>query len=159
MKKIMVLLMVVLIVGCTQIPKPIPTPDANSLSTQIAATIIAGVIQTQQAIPSPITPLTPTQKPTESVIESIPDCSQALIGENVTCRVSHAYCSYKPNVKGAPTFCNDAPYPGHNFTLLRWGEDWSQYNGKCLIVTGYIHLYQGIPEIEATSKSQVKICE
>ena len=91
----------------------------------------------------------------ETVIE---ECSNAPIGENVTCKISKAYCSYKPKVKGQPTFCNDAPYPSNDFTLLIWGKDWSKYNGKCLIVTGYNHLYKGKPEIEATSEKDVKLC-
>lgn len=95
----------------------------------------------------------------KSIFETYSECANAPVGENVTCKISHAYCSYKPNVKGGPTFCNDAPYPKHNFTLLRWGEDWSYLNGKCLIVTGFNHLYKGIPEIEANSISQVEICK
>ncbi len=90
--------------------------------------------------------------------KTVPECADASIGSG-TCRISHAYCSYKPNVKGDPTFCNDAPYPSNNFTLIVWGEDWSYLNGKCLIVTGYSHLYKGAPEIEASDISQVKICD
>lgn len=99
----------------------------------------------------------PTNTPKEFLI--IPECSQAPIGENTTCKISHAYCSYKPSVKGAPTFCNDAPYPNHNFTLLRWGEDWSKFDGSCLIVSGYVSVYKGKLQIEATEVSQIKYCD
>lgn len=63
MKKSMILLMVILIVGCTPKPTPLPTPDVNSISTQIAGTMIAGAIQTQQANAPTSTP-----KPTETPI-------------------------------------------------------------------------------------------
>lgn len=95
---------------------------------------------------------------TTELIENIVECAQAQIGENTICKITQAFCSYKPNVKGSPTFCNDAPYPNHSFTLLVWGKDWSKFDGKCLIISGYIHLYKGMPEIEAINESQVEYC-
>jgi len=61
-------------------------------------------------------------------------------------------------VSGKPTFCNDAPYPGHNFTLLWWGEDWSSYDGACLIVTGFVSRYQGKLQIEVEARTRVSRC-
>ena len=137
MKKIMILLMMILIIGCTSEPKSLPT---------------IAIQPTVETIPEPTIVIQPT-------VEPIPECYVSPIAQNVTCRIARAYCSYKPNVKGDPTFCNDAPYPNHNFTLLRWGENWNYLNGKCLLVTGFNHLYKGKPQIIATNISQVKICD
>jgi hypothetical protein len=71
--------------------------------------------------------------------------------------IDRSYCSYNKNLKGSPTFCNDAPYPTNNFTFLIWGEDLSRYDGKCLIVNGTVTLYKGKPEIIGT-ESSLSIC-
>lgn len=97
----------------------------------------------------------PTWTPTRPLYE---ECSQATAGEFVTCRIQRAHCDYRPDVSGAPTFCNDAPFGSHSFTLLVWGEDWSDYDGRCLTVTGLVTRYRGLPQIEATSRSQVDSC-
>lgn len=99
---------------------------------------------------------TPQSPPTESILL----CKDTVnnIGSKVSCTIQMAYCSYKPNIKGDPTFCNDVPYPNYSFTLLVWGSDWSDYNGKCIVVTGLVTLYKGKPQIEATSRSQVSFC-
>ena len=81
-----------------------------------------------------------------------------MVGETVTCRIKRAYCDYRPDVGGAPTFCNDAPYPSQSFTLLVWGEDWSDLDGMCIDVTGFVVRYKGKPQIVAESRSQVAPC-
>ncbi len=86
-------------------------------------------------------------------------CSQAPVGSRVTCMIPTAFCSYKPGVKGKPTFCNDARYPNHNFTLVVWDQNWSELNGNCLLVQGVIKIYNGKPEIEAVNKSEISSCE
>jgi hypothetical protein len=96
--------------------------------------------------------------PTPITVNDYPSCSQVSAGQDVTCMIERSYCSYKKSVKGFPTFCNDAPYPSNNFTFLVWGEDLSRYNGKCLIVTGSVKLYQGKPEIIGT-ESSISICD
>jgi hypothetical protein len=85
-------------------------------------------------------------------------CSQLFTQEYVTCVIPVTFCTYRPDIKGKPTFCNDGPYPYYGFTLLVWGQDWSALDGKCMYVTGNIRLYEGLPQIEATSRSQVEIC-
>ena len=82
----------------------------------------------------------------------------SLAGQSVTCRIERAYCSYHPDIKGEPTFCNDYRYPNNDFTLLVWGQDWSDYDGRCLEVTGFVSRYEGKPQIEAVSRSQVSLC-
>ena len=106
--------------------------------------------------PTQPTPSEPTQPPPPSPVPTV--CRNATVGQTVTCRIAHAYCDYRPDVNGKPTFCNDAPYPGHEFTLLVWGQDWSDYDGKCLIVTGFVSRYKGKLQIEASSRSQTEFC-
>jgi SH3-like domain-containing protein len=84
--------------------------------------------------------------------------TNSYLGQVVTCKIPKAYCSYQPSASGSPTFCNDKPYPNHNFTLVVFGEDWSDYDGKCLLVTGLITSYIGLPQINATNRSQVASC-
>jgi hypothetical protein len=88
-------------------------------------------------------------------------CSQTAsrIGEYVTCKIERADCNYLPATDGSPTFCNDVPYPNHNFTLLVFGEDWSDYDGSCILVSGVVERYRGLPQIQAVSRSQVSYCE
>jgi len=106
---------------------------------------------------TPVRISSPTPRP-PSPIPREPICSAATPGTFVTCQISRAYCSYRPGVSGRPTFCNDAPFPGHSFTLLVWGQNWSDFDGRCLLVTGPITTFEGKRQIEATSRSQVESC-
>jgi hypothetical protein len=81
-----------------------------------------------------------------------------LVGSTVECKIPRAYCSYQLTTSGEPTFCNDAPYPYHNFTLFIWGEDWSGYDGECIIIRGDVSMYQNKPQIEAFDRSQISSC-
>jgi len=135
--------------------------ENQALSLAVISEPTIKTIQPEETIMPTANEIQPTStiRPTKTMPADIfKECYEANLG-NVICKISKAYCSYKPNIKGSPTFCNDAPYPSHGFTLLVWGKDWSKFNGKCLIVTGYNHLYKGKPEIEATSESQVTICD
>jgi hypothetical protein len=126
------------------------------------------LISTQQIPTTDSSPtITPTRtssptkiQPTPTSIEAIMECWQShkFAGSRLTCRISRAYCSFHPDVDGDPTFCNDAPYPNPGFTLLVWGQNWSDYDGKCLIVSGYISVYRVTPHIIAESRSQVSNC-
>lgn len=96
-----------------------------------------------------------------SLAPAFPSCSDAAshVGQRLTCRMQRPYCSYRPDVNGNPTFCNDAPYPGHHFTLLVWGQDWSRFDGVCIDITGFVSRYEGKPEIVADDVSQVTTCQ
>ena len=124
----------------TQTPKPSPT-------------------KTKTTRPSPtFTPKktsTPLIIPTNDIIL----CSNAPAYTNVICKIRRAYCSYQPSTSGQPTFCNDFPYPNHQFTLIVWGSDWSDLDGYCLIISGYVDKYAGKPQIVASSRSQVSFCK
>lgn len=81
------------------------------------------------------------------------------VGESVQVRVERAWCSYQPGINGAPTFCNDARYPGHAFTFLVWGQDWSDLDGRCVLVEGKVEMYDGLPQIETVDRTQVRVCD
>jgi hypothetical protein len=80
------------------------------------------------------------------------------VGEFVTCKIDRAYCEFLPGTNGDPTFCNDAPYPNHNFTLVVFGQDWSDYDGKCIIISGTISAFDGKPQIETKNRARISEC-
>jgi uncharacterized protein YraI len=125
---------------------------------------------TVSALPTSNTVFATTQKPSPTFTPKktstpfifpttdITLCSNAPLYTNVTCKIRRAYCSYQPTTSGQPTFCNDLPYPNHQFALLVWGSDWSDLDGYCLIVSGYMDRYAGKRQIVATSRLQVSFC-
>ncbi len=124
---------------------------------------------TPTPIPMPIPTNTPTKNPGTNPTKvqtninptaAILYCKDTrnLIGQFVSCIIPRAYCSYEPATEGKPTFCNDAPSPNYDFTLVVLGEDWSDYDGKCIVVYGYVSLYNGKPQIEGNIRSQVSVC-
>ncbi|MBI5295561.1 MAG: hypothetical protein HY869_08805 [Chloroflexi bacterium] len=114
------------------------------------------------ATPGLILPVAPKKTSTSYTFPNmgVDLCFNTVANEKyVTCKINRAYCSYEPGVSGKPTFCNDAPYPKHHFALVVWGSDWSDLNGYCLLVSGYVKIYDGKPQIIATSRSQVSFCQ
>jgi hypothetical protein len=81
------------------------------------------------------------------------------IGDHISCRMERAYCDYLPALEGHPTVCNDRPAPDHAFALVVFGEDWSEYDGQCLIVSGYLQIDRGALQIQALRRSQVSYCD
>lgn len=81
------------------------------------------------------------------------------IGDYVTCKIPRAYCSYQPNVNGSPTFCNDAPYPNHDFTYVIWGRDFSSLDDQCLLISGYVSMYKGKLQIESEDNPNYSYCQ
>lgn len=114
-----------------------------------------GVLQLPTAKPSILATKTINAPRTDYIL-----CKDTrdMIGSTVTCKIPRAYCSYQPSTSGSPTFCNDARYPGHNFTLVAWEKNWSDFDGSCILVSGTISLYNGKPQIEASSRLQVSAC-
>jgi hypothetical protein len=131
-----------------------PTPVVVTVVVEVTAPPAPTLLQVGPTSPPPPTEPPPTPPP----LTASGACADSVVGQSTTCRIARAYCDYRPDVEGAPTFCNDAPYPSNSFTLLIWGEDWSDYDGKCLDVTGLVVRYKGKPEIVATSRSQVELC-
>jgi hypothetical protein len=81
------------------------------------------------------------------------------IGEFVSCTVREAYCDYMPDLKGAPTVCSELPAADQLFTLRVWDADWSDLDGRCLVVYGLVENHAGKPEIVVDSRSQLSDCE
>jgi hypothetical protein len=85
-------------------------------------------------------------------------------GRQATIAIARVDASYQANVRGQPTFLNDAPYPNHVFTAVIWGRDRRQFQpppegswqGKALCVTGPVELFQQRPQIVVSSPSQLK---
>ena len=66
------------------------------------------------------------------------------VGDQVSCRMEKAYCDHLPAAEGSPTVCRDRPRPDHTFALIVFGEDWSHYDGQCIIVSGYLEIAGGV---------------
>jgi len=160
MKRFLAFLALVAISACSP-----TTPTKDIIQTAISQTqaAIAGtqtaIAETQNTIvEQPPTQPPPTTKTPTPPGPTVTTCWRTTAGTTVTCQIDRAYCSYRPDVNGSPTFCNDALYPTHNFTLLVWGQDWSDYEGQCLIVAGPVTRYKGKLQIVAESRSQVSLC-
>lgn len=107
-----------------------------------------------------ITSVPPTHAPTTRSIDFIPSENAGdYVGEFVVIRIENAYCSYRPDVNGAPTFCNDQSFPNHTFTLITWGKDWTDLDGECIYIEGEVEEYEGKYEIIADSRDQVILCD
>ena len=140
--------------------------EGLSTQTEIVQTKYPNTPTSEPTKPPQNTPTqpTPTIKSTSTALAtstpSIKSCSMiaGYIDQKISCEIRFTYCSYRPDINGSPTFCNDAPFPNYNFTLVVWGSDWSDYDGKCIVVTGLVTLYGGKPQIEASSRSQVSTC-
>lgn len=132
--------------------------SSEALSLAPATKIVPTQKLPATATPKPIIPPTSTPQP---IVNLLPLCSDIsdMLGERVSCRVQRAYCDYRPDVKGGPTFCDDRPYPNQDFQMVVFGQDWGDLDGKCLIVSGFLDTYKGVLQIQATSRSQVAYCK
>lgn len=89
------------------------------------------------------------------------------VGETATVVGPVVGTKYSSTSKGKPTFLDlGADYPDpRRFTVVIWGEHRGAfpsppetlYRGKTITITGRIELYQGVPEVEVTSPSQITI--
>jgi Bacterial SH3 domain len=138
----------------------LPVADNNSNNTRPALTPTADTPSSLALLPTSTIASRNTNTPFPIATQSSLLCGNtgSHIGEFVSCKIPRAYCSYQPGVSGSPTFCNDAPYPNNNFTLVVWGSDYSNYNGKCIIVSGLVTRYNGKPQIAAQNQPQVSYC-
>ena len=76
--------------------------------------------------------------------------------------------TYASGSRGQPTFLNlDKPYPDPLFTVVIWGRNRSNfpkspeqmYRNQRICATGLIQTYQGVPQIEASTSSEVRIID
>jgi hypothetical protein len=146
--------------GCSQTKDDILTKTEIVITTEIVSTITSAPTSRPTQ-----TTLRPTQRPIEAA-EQEEEVGWVLsadagnyLGQVITIRVELSHCAYKPNINGAPTFCNDQPYPDHSFTYLVWGEDWSHFDQKCVLVTGEIVEYDGKQQIVVEEEEQIIPCE
>lgn len=164
--------------------KPSPTPNgATGASTSppaIVATSVAGVpAALASPVPKPGDALGVAASANAAAAANTSDqeatalCGPGAIlstragqaaGRSATVAIGRVDASYQPNVRGQPTFLNDAPYPNHVFTAVIWGNNRRQFNpppegawqGKALCVTGTVELFQQKPQIVVTAPSQLK---
>lgn len=151
MRKLLVglVLLSVLVAACNSTPTPTDTPKPPTHSPT----------PTNTARP-PTHSLTSTPMSPSCGLHAVPsERAGDYIGQIVTVQIDRAYCSYRPDINGSPTFCNDAPYPAHDFTMLVWDQDWSDYDGRCVCVYGEVTPYKGKPQIVLESRSNVSLCD
>jgi hypothetical protein len=108
-----------------------------------------------------LTKLAATNKPQAPLIEYQEPCFEAIerVGDEITCKMERAYCDYFPAVEGRPTVCVDRPAPDHTFALIVLDQDWREYEGKCLVIKGYLDIDWGVLQIRALRRDQVSICD
>jgi DNA/RNA endonuclease YhcR with UshA esterase domain len=102
--------------------------------------------------------------------QAIPwDEASAHIGESVTIEGPVAGVMYSEGSNGSPTFLNvGADYPDESrFTVVIWGADRGhfepapedQFSGQTIRVTGTVVEYQGMPQIEVATPSDIETVE
>ena len=89
-----------------------------------------------------------------------------MIGRVATIRGRVAGTHYASSSNGSPSFLNvGADYPSQSrVTVVIWSENRARfgtperkYLGRTICVRGLVETYAGVPEIEATSPSQIFI--
>jgi hypothetical protein len=153
-KEIIIICFLFSVVACELIPQSLSTPILTDTETPTSTS------QKRTTTAPTLTSGPPTFTPSQQFIDFVSSADAPdYVGEVVIVRIENAYCSYRPDVNGAPTFCNDQPFPDHNFTLIAWGKDWTDLDGKCVFVEGEVEEYKGKTEIIADSRDQVTLCD
>ncbi len=168
MKKLLVVLVLlsVLVSACGCTPTPTDTAESSTYSptptntARPATPTLTPTNTPRPPTPTPTSTSTPIPIPKPCGSHAVPsEQAENYIGQIVTVQMDRAYCSYRPGINGSPTFCNDAPYPSHDFTMLVWDQDWSDYDGRCICVYGEVTPYKGKPQIVLESRSDVSLCD
>ena len=151
----LIFLLATLSFGCTQVAQPSNVPNTTDASqrTQQPASATSTAAQTVQTETNP------------SYISW--NVAKDHVGEHVTVCGTVGNVTWATSSKGKPTFINIGnAYPNPNrFTALIWSENRakceniinSMFYGRNVCVTGLIKLYNGTPEIEVTSPSQIEV--
>lgn len=151
-KGISILLLLILLVSLLAVIGCGGTKEATNSGT------VPSESATQPLPPAP----TPPQQP-----QGIPwDQAPSHIGETTTVYGPIVGTRWASSSKGQPTFLDIGnAYPNPNrFTVLIWVENRgnfpsppeSYYSGKTISVTGLITEYQGVPQMEVASPSQIQ---
>ena len=108
-----------------------------------------------------LTQVSATNHPESPLSQYVEPCFETVnrVGDRITCRMEKAYCNYFPEEQGSPTACIDRPAPDHVFALVAFDRDWSEYDGQCLIVTGYLEVDRGILRIQVHNRDQIAPCQ
>lgn len=118
--------------------------------------------------------VSPTLGSPESRLSSAVSCTSAVswqnarqaVGRTVAVKGPVAGTFYARSSNGSPTFLNlGRDYPSsRRFTVVIWGRNRlsfgapeRRYRGRTICVIGSVSTYQGIPEIEATRPSQIRV--
>lgn len=143
--------------GCgmqnVEVSQPSQTPW---VVTQLVTVVVVVTATPAPASQTPVPQLPTDVEPGEDWV--LPTEAIAHVGEEIQVKLESAQCSFQAGVSGTPTFCNDQPYPNHNFTFLVWGEDWSFLDQSCVVVQGIVDLYQEKPQIQVSDSVQVWAC-
>ena len=92
--------------------------------------------------------------------------ARKAVGTYATIKGRVAGAKYASWSNGSPTFVDlGVAYPSaRRFTIVIWGENRARfgapenrYRNRTLCVRGYVDTYNGIPEIEATTPTQISI--
>jgi hypothetical protein len=142
-----------MIIACKLLPQGLSTPlPIISYTSSATEEYISSKAPIFTSLPS-------THTPKVQLVDFVPsEAAGEHVGEVIIVRIDNAFCSYRPDVNGAPTFCNDQPFPNHTFTLITWGKDWTDLDGKCVYIEGEVKEYEGKYEIIADSRDQVTPC-
>jgi hypothetical protein len=90
--------------------------------------------------------------------------ARSVVGQYATIKGRVASTKFASTSNGSPTFLNiGAAYPSaKRVTVVIWienrsrfGVPESRYKGHTICVRGYVDIYSGAPQIEATSPSQI----
>ena len=108
-----------------------------------------------------LTQISATNQPESPLSQYVEPCFETVnrVGDRITCRMEKAYCNYFPEEPGSPTACIDRPAPDHVFALVAFDRDWSDFDGQCLIVTGYLEVDRGILRIQVQNREQIAPCQ
>ncbi|MBM4383208.1 MAG: DNA-binding protein [Deltaproteobacteria bacterium] len=98
-----------------------------------------------------------------SAKELTPAQAAAHVGEAATVCGVVSDASYRPDVRGEPTFLNfGGAYPNHAFTAVVWGKHRAKFTpppesheGKTICVSGRISSYRGKPQIVVDTPHQL----
>jgi hypothetical protein len=92
--------------------------------------------------------------------------ARRMVGRYATIRGRVAGAHYASSSNGSPTFLNlgvDYPSP-RRFTVVIWIDNRAKfraperrYRGRTICVRGYVETYAGVPQIEASSPTQITV--
>jgi hypothetical protein len=89
-----------------------------------------------------------------------------MVGRTATVMGPVVGTKYASSSTGSPTFLNlGADYPSTSrFTIVIWIENRAafgrpevRYRNRTICVRGLVYLYRGLPQIKATSPSQIRV--